>query len=185
MSFCYECRAEWALDHSCEEAEKEWTASSADEVKLCPECSVPIFRKAGCNSMTCTVCKTKFCWLCLERDPKGDHFLSVTGCTYFGKKPWSRKKRKLYQAGILAAAPLTPLFVGVTASVLSVGIPIVIGKRIKKIMTQKTQNKHKRRCVVVAGVTTAALISPIWATTSVSVFVAKLYAKTFYNFCTD
>jgi len=34
------------------------------------------------------------------------HYLSPSGCTFWGKKPWSRKKKILWQLGILIGAPV-------------------------------------------------------------------------------
>ena len=36
------------------------------EAKPCPECSYPIQKNGGCNSMICSRCNTTFCWLCLR-----------------------------------------------------------------------------------------------------------------------
>eukprot|EP00466_Bigelowiella_natans_P003994 jgi/Bigna1/86892/estExt_fgenesh1_pg.C_140225 len=51
--------------------------------KKCPGCGTFIHKISGCNHMTCTVCHTGFCWLCLEEignstmpahfDPKGEN----------------------------------------------------------------------------------------------------------------
>ncbi len=35
-------------------------------IKICPGCIAPVERERGCNSMTCLVCRTKFCWHCLN-----------------------------------------------------------------------------------------------------------------------
>ncbi|GAB5367593.1 hypothetical protein AAMO2058_001244100 [Amorphochlora amoebiformis] len=34
--------------------------------KKCPGCGTNIEKLSGCNHMTCTVCHTGFCWICLE-----------------------------------------------------------------------------------------------------------------------
>ncbi|KAI0070525.1 hypothetical protein K474DRAFT_769682 [Panus rudis PR-1116 ss-1] len=35
------------------------------DAKRCPRCKAPIERIAGCNHMTCGVCKTHICWVCM------------------------------------------------------------------------------------------------------------------------
>jgi E3 ubiquitin-protein ligase RNF14 len=35
-------------------------------IQSCPECDTPIERSSGCNKMTCTKCRTPFCFLCGE-----------------------------------------------------------------------------------------------------------------------
>ena len=187
LSFCYTCKDEWSTGHSCDAAEKEFKHSTAD-IKLCPECKALIFRTAGCNSMKCPVCQTKFCWLCLKTDPdlEKNHFISASGCTFFGKKPWSRKNRKLCQAGILFGAPVVvPLVVGIIVPVFSIAMTIDIGMKLKKKLKTKIQNKHKRRSVIVAGVTAATVISPICATVGAAVLITNCYIETASNFCSD
>ena len=34
------------------------------------------------------------------------HYLSPSGCTFWGKKPWSRKKKLICQLGTLVGAPV-------------------------------------------------------------------------------
>ena len=38
------------------------------EVKVCPRCSVLIVKMddGSCNHMTCAVCGSEFCWLCMK-----------------------------------------------------------------------------------------------------------------------
>lgn len=50
---------------------------------------------------------------------------SPSGCTFWGKKPWSRKKKILWQLGILVGAP-----VGI-ALIAGIAVPaIIIGMKI-------------------------------------------------------
>jgi hypothetical protein len=71
---CTFCRAECHDTVRCEDRErnqeplfKEWAASH--DVKPCPRCGSQIERVAGCNHMTCIVCKTHICWVCLKTFP--------------------------------------------------------------------------------------------------------------------
>ena len=40
---------------------EEWLE---DNSKVCPQCRAHIQKTDGCNKMTCTKCRTNFCWLC-------------------------------------------------------------------------------------------------------------------------
>lgn len=76
----------------------------------------------SCNHMTCGICGKEFCWLCVKQITDL-HYLSPSGCTFWGKKPWSRKKKILWQLGMLVGAP-----VGI-ALIAGIAIPgIIIGK---------------------------------------------------------
>jgi len=76
---CNEYDAQMAKDHAYKSSEALIRRTS----KKCPGCGTNIHKLSGCNHMTCTVCHTGFCWLCLEEighstmpahfDPKGDN----------------------------------------------------------------------------------------------------------------
>lgn len=51
------------------------------------------------------VCGAEFCWLCMK-EISDLHYLSPSGCTFWGKKPWSRKKKLLWQLGTIIGAPV-------------------------------------------------------------------------------
>jgi E3 ubiquitin-protein ligase RNF19A len=50
------------------------------------------------------------------------HYLSPSGCTFWGKKPWSRKKKLLWQLGTLVGAPLgIALVAGIAVPAMIIG----------------------------------------------------------------
>ena len=63
------------------------------DIKACPRCRTYIVKMndGSCNHMICAICGAEFCWLCLK-EISDLHYLSPSGCTFWGKKPWSRKK---------------------------------------------------------------------------------------------
>jgi E3 ubiquitin-protein ligase RNF19A len=59
------------------------------------------------------------------------HYLSPSGCTFWGKKPWSRKKKILWQLGTLIGAPVgIALIAGVAVPAILIGNHTNIGNRI-------------------------------------------------------
>ncbi|XP_029938844.1 E3 ubiquitin-protein ligase RNF14-like [Salarias fasciatus] len=63
----------------------------ARNTKHCPHCSSKIQKIGGCNIMTCTWCKKRFCWMCYTRFSPNDliygHFKSGV-CTVYSQKTW-------------------------------------------------------------------------------------------------
>ncbi|KAM4904179.1 E3 ubiquitin-protein ligase RNF19B-like isoform 2-T2 [Sylvia borin] len=114
--FCYHCRQPWHPDGPCAPAPslasptaqpEESAYAEAEDIKVCPRCSAFIMKinDGSCNRMNCTVCGCLFCWLCL-REISDVHFLSPSGCTFWGKRPWSRTRRILWQLGMVLGAPM-------------------------------------------------------------------------------
>ena len=72
------------------------------------------------------------------------HFYSISGCTFWGKKPWSRKKKLLWQLGTLVGAPVGIAFLAcISVPAMLIGIPSWVGRKMYE--HYKTKNKHKRR----------------------------------------
>lgn len=95
-----------------------------DDIKPCPRCQVLIVKidDGSCNHMVCAVCGSEFCWLC-KKEITDLHYLSPSGCTFWGTKPWSRKKKLLWQLGTLVGAPV------MIALVAGIAVPaMIIGK---------------------------------------------------------
>lgn len=60
-------------------------------------------------------------------------FCSPSGCTFWGKKPWSRKKKILWQLGTLVGAPVgISLIAGVAVPAIIIGVPIWVGRKVNR-----------------------------------------------------
>ncbi|KAI4459105.1 rbr family ring finger and ibr domain-containing [Holotrichia oblita] len=184
--FCYHCKAEWHPNQTCDAARAQRSpnvrsssitysqdSQYKDDIKPCPRCQVLIVKidDGSCNHMMCAVCGAEFCWLCMK-EISDLHYLSPSGCTFWGKKPWSRKKKILWQLGTLVGAPVgIALVAGITVPAMIIGLVICFTSsmrnniRCMKIVTgipvwvgrklygrYKNANKHKRNAAIVGGV---------------------------------
>lgn len=139
LAFCYHCKASWHPDQTCDAArasrQSPTRAGSGsisqdyagtqhrDDIKPCPRCQVLIVKMndGSCNHMVCAVCGAEFCWLCMK-EISDLHYLSPSGCTFWGKKPWSRKKKLMWQLGTLVGAPLgIALVAGIAVPAMIIG----------------------------------------------------------------
>lgn len=183
--FCYHCKSDWHPNQTCDAARNQRmsslnTSSISPECiqnadfKQCPMCQVLIVKMddGSCNHMVCALCGAEFCWLCMK--VVGDlHYLSPSGCTFWGKKPWSKKKKILWQLGTLIGAPVGIILVaGIAVPALIIGIPVWVARKI--YYRYQTSNKRKRNIAIFAGALASALISPILAGLAVSVGVPIL-----------
>ncbi|CAB4064744.1 RNF19A [Lepeophtheirus salmonis] len=138
-------------------------------------CSVLIVKMddGSCNHMTCSVCEAEFCWLCMK-EISSLHYLSPSGCTFWGKKPWSRKKKLLCQLGTLVGAPLgIALLASISIPAMVIGIPIWTGTKLHQ--HYRRANKHKRNCIISTGVIASIIISPFMAAVAVGIGVPVLF----------
>ncbi|XP_043917419.1 E3 ubiquitin-protein ligase RNF19A-like isoform X2 [Protopterus annectens] len=189
--FCYHCRQIWHPDQTCEQARRQRSPNipgtnepstflmlseepgCAEEIKVCPRCGAYIMKinDGSCNRMNCTVCGCLFCWLCLK-EITDVHFLSPSGCTFWGKKPWSRTRKILWQVGMLISAPVViSLIAGIAIPVIIVGIPIYIGRKFFG-RAKKANTSGCKQCMIVAsGVIFSIFVSPVIAAITVGVGV--------------
>ncbi|CAF99340.1 unnamed protein product, partial [Tetraodon nigroviridis] len=129
------------------------TPTRRDDIKPCPRCAAYIIKMndGSCNHMTCAVCGCEFCWLCMK-EISDLHYLSPSGCTFWGKKPWSRKKKILWQLGTLVGAPVgIALIAGIAAPAMIIGIPVYVGRKIFNRYEGQDSSRHRRN-LVIAGV---------------------------------
>ncbi|XP_065080095.1 E3 ubiquitin-protein ligase RNF19B-like isoform X2 [Ochlerotatus camptorhynchus] len=178
VQFCYHCKAEWHPDQTCDAArasrQSPTRAPSEDDIKPCPRCQVLIVKMddGSCNHMVCAICGSEFCWLCMK-EISDLHYLSPSGCTFWGKKPWSRKKKLLWQLGTLVGAPLgIALVAGIAVPAMIIGIPVWVGRKIHT--RYKAAGKHKRNLAVLGGVTASVIVSPVLAGLAVAIGVPIL-----------
>jgi E3 ubiquitin-protein ligase RNF19A len=128
----------------------------------------------SCNHITCSVCGCEFCWLCMK-EISDLHYLSPSGCTFWGKKPWSRKKKILWQLGTLIGAPVgIALIAGVAVPAILIGLPIWSGRKV--YVRYKTLGKHKRNLIVFGTVAGTIVIAPLVAGLAVGIGVPILLA---------
>ncbi|XP_066468129.1 E3 ubiquitin-protein ligase RNF19B-like isoform X2 [Tiliqua scincoides] len=191
--FCYHCRQPWHPNSSCEQAWQEWsrqapgavglstqliqkeeaTSHNNDVIKVCPRCGAFIMKvnDGSCNRMNCTVCGCLFCWLCL-REITDVHFLSPSGCTFWGKKPWSRTRKILWQLGMVLGAPMViSLVAGVAVPVITLGIPIYMGKKVLS-HGRKSKLSGCQQCLSVASsILLSLFVSPVITAVTVGVGV--------------
>ena len=142
---------------------------AGDDIKPCPRCQVLIAKMddGSCNHMTCALCGSEFCWLCMK-EISDLHYLSPSGCTFWGKKPWSRKKKILWQLGTLVGAPVgIALLAGIAVPAMIIGIPIWVGRKLYARF--KTVSKHKRNIIITSGVAASVRI---FSACSFGVYVA-------------
>lgn len=198
-AFCYHCKQEWHPNQTCDAARAQRTARPAtlaggaaggplgfphddglqrDDIKHCPCCKVFIIKMddGSCNHMTCRLCGTEFCWLCMK-EVSDLHYLSPSGCTFWGKKPWSRKKKILWQLGMLVGAPVgIALIAGIAVPAIVIGIPVWVGRKLHSKYDLRTTSRLKRNFVVTSGVVASFLVSPIIAGIAVGIGVPILLA---------
>uniref|UniRef100_A0A8C5GG91 RBR-type E3 ubiquitin transferase n=1 Tax=Gouania willdenowi TaxID=441366 RepID=A0A8C5GG91_GOUWI len=195
--FCYHCKQLWHPNQTCDAARQQRAQSlhlrtarssslshsqesgaAADDIKPCPRCAAYIIKMndGSCNHMTCAVCGCEFCWLCMK-EISDLHYLSPSGCTFWGKKPWSRKKKILWQLGTLVGAPVgIGLIAGVAIPAMIIGIPVYVGRKIHNRYEGKDVSNHKRNLVIAGGVTLSVIVSPVVAAVTVGIGVPIMLA---------
>ncbi|CAF3492011.1 unnamed protein product [Rotaria socialis] len=191
-SFCYHCKAIWHPNKTCEDAAREkisskirsgsfislTSAQPKDEVKQCPRCQASILKMddGSCNHMTCPICEAEFCWLC-GREISDLHYLSPSGCTFWGKKQWSRKKVILWQVATLIGAPvIIALIAGVAVPGVIIGVPVWAGRKIFKKFNKPQYSRAKRNLLVALGIIGSVIASPIIAALAIGIGVPILLA---------
>uniref|UniRef100_A0A8C3K7G1 RBR-type E3 ubiquitin transferase n=1 Tax=Calidris pygmaea TaxID=425635 RepID=A0A8C3K7G1_9CHAR len=183
--FCYHCRQPWHPDGPCAPAPslahspaqrvhpEDSAHAEAEDIKVCPRCSAFIMKinDGSCNRMNCTVCGCLFCWLCLQ-EISDVHFLSPSGCTFWGKRPWSRTRKILWQLGMVLGAPMViSLVAGIAVPVITIGIPIYMGRKVLGQSRRSSLSGCQQCLSVTSSVLLSLFVSPIITAVTVGVGV--------------
>ncbi|XP_045551475.1 E3 ubiquitin-protein ligase RNF19A isoform X3 [Salmo salar] len=193
--FCYHCRQLWHPDQTCDQARRQWAhhtwrgndastlyvlneepGGESEEIKACPRCGAYIMKTndGSCNRMNCTVCACQFCWLCMQ-EITDVHYLSPSGCTFWGKKPWSQTRKVLWQVGMLLGAPvIISLVAGIAIPVIMVGIPIYMGRKVHGRWKKKNMSGSKHYLTVASGVMMSVFVSPVIAAVTVDLLFSHV-----------
>lgn len=147
-----------------------------EDIKECPVCASRIIKMndGSCNHMTCSICETEFCWLCMKEISEL-HYFSPSGCTFWGKKPWSRKKKLLWRLGLLVGAPICiVLIAGVAVPAIMIGIPFWAARKLHDRLERKSFSKYRKNAIIIGGVLLSFLVSPIISAVALAIGVPIL-----------
>ncbi|KAM6270813.1 LOW QUALITY PROTEIN: E3 ubiquitin-protein ligase RNF19B-like [Spheniscus humboldti] len=182
---CYHCRQPWHRNGPCEPVRlapslanpaaqlvhpEDSAHAEAEDIKVCPRCSAFIMKinDGSCNRMNCTVCGCLFCWLCLQ-EISDVRFLSPSGCTFWGKRPWSRTRKILWQLGMVLGAPMVISLVAGIAVVITIGIPIYMGRKVLGQSRRSSLSGCQQCLSVTSSVLLSHFVSPIITAVTVGV----------------
>lgn len=135
----------------------------ADDIKECPVCASRIIKMndGSCNHMTCSICETEFCWLCMK-EISDLHYFSPSGCTFWGKKPWSRKKKLLWQLGMLVGAPICIILIaGIAVPAIVIGFSVWTARKLHNRLERKPFSRYRKNAIITGGVLLSFVVSPI------------------------
>lgn len=156
------------------------------EIKPCPQCNALIAKinDGGCNHIVCSVCHCHFCWLCL-REVSEIHFLSPSGCTFWGNDLWSTRKRILFQIlGILCSPLIVICIILLSIPAILVAMPILTYKYTTAWSRKVSKAMERGGCfekTIIWGATILSiLVSPVAAACG-AIIVAPV--SVLYVFC--
>lgn len=148
----------------------------ADDIKECPVCASRIIKMndGSCNHMTCSICETEFCWLCMK-EISDLHYFSPSGCTFWGKKPWSRKKKLLWQLGMLVGAPICIILIaGIAVPAIVIGIPVWAARKLHNRLERKPFSRYRKNAIITGGVLLSFVVSPIISAVALAIGIPIL-----------
>ncbi|XP_071110560.1 uncharacterized protein [Haliotis cracherodii] len=167
LEWCFPCQAPWHEGVTCKQFRKgdrlvkTWANEyhyGQQNAQKCPKCKIFIERTTGCDHMTCSQCRTNFCYRCGDRywgvKLLGDHFsrFSPFGCKYnfMPERPGARRfiRGAVLSGKLLGGVVLAGLAVaaGVTLLGLSVvALPAIGGYRYHKRRKRRQLQRYFSR----------------------------------------
>eukprot|EP00051_Salpingoeca_urceolata_P013449 m.168885 g.168885 ORF g.168885 m.168885 type:complete len:360 (+) comp17796_c3_seq6:3017-4096(+) len=170
--FCYRCRERWHAGEPC-------VFAVSEQVKPCPNCGAMIYKEqdGSCNQMKCSICSVDFCWLCLQVLSGSDqlgHFLSLSGCTFYGKQRWSKRKQRAWQLSTPVTAPLAIAGAAAAASFAIFIAPVAAAGDDWRLSADRP--KPQRVARVIGTVVGTTIVFPPVAGIGLSLFTLRLLA---------
>ncbi|XP_065897865.1 E3 ubiquitin-protein ligase RNF19A-like [Dysidea avara] len=156
--FCYNCKKLWHPGQECAPNSEEGD-TPCKGTKPCPRCGCFIMKEedGSCNHMKCSFCGTDFCWLCL-REIGEFHYFSPSGCTFWGERTWSVRRRWIVRVIIWTIAPVVILLVSLLAfPVITVVIPVMTGYQLYQ---RNYKTKLRKFLSTLTGIGLTSIISP-------------------------
>lgn len=148
----------------------------AEDIKECPVCNSRIVKMndGSCNHMTCSICETEFCWLCMK-EITDLHYFSPSGCTFWGRKPWSRKKKLLWRLGMLVGAPVCIILIaGIAVPAIVVGIPVWAARKLHSRLERNSFSRFKKNAIITGGVLLSFVVSPLISAAALAIGIPIL-----------
>lgn len=148
----------------------------AEDIKECPVCNSRIVKMndGSCNHMTCSICETEFCWLCMK-EITDLHYFSPSGCTFWGRKPWSRKKKLLWRLGMLVGAPVCIILIaGIAVPAIVIGIPVWAARKLHTRLERNSFSRFKKNAIITGGVLLSFIVSPIISAAALAIGIPIL-----------
>ncbi|XP_040984842.1 E3 ubiquitin-protein ligase RNF19B-like isoform X1 [Aquila chrysaetos chrysaetos] len=97
---------------------------------------------------------------------------SPSGCTFWGKRPWSRTRKILWQLGMVLGAPMViSLVAGIAVPVITIGIPIYMGRKVLGQSRRSSLSGCQQCLSVTSSVLLSLFVSPIITAVTVGVGV--------------
>ncbi|KAJ3609092.1 hypothetical protein NHX12_023619 [Muraenolepis orangiensis] len=138
----------------------------------CASCPRLVCRREGCGAEFCYHCKQAW-----HPNQTSDDIKPPSGCTFWGKKPWSRKKKILWQLGTLIGAPIgITLIAGIAVPAMVIGIPVYVGRKIHAHYELRKASRHRRNLAITGGVALSIITAPVVAAVSVGIGVPIMLA---------
>jgi len=103
------------------------------------------------------------------------HYFSPSGCTFWGKKPWSRKKKLLWRLGMLVGAPICIVFIaGIAVPAIVIGIPVWAARKLHTRLEKKEFSSYRKNAIITGGVLLSFIVSPIISAMALAVGIPIL-----------
>lgn len=115
----------------------------------------------SCNHIRCAICTCEFCWLCMK-EVDNLHFITPTGCTFYGQKRWSKRRSILF---LILSWILTPfiaiLFLLIAIPVCLIFLPIFFTRKFYNYSQEFEFGIVQRICLCILIFLLTFIVTPL------------------------